>query len=139
MFVAIETNGASHIVIHVPHEGSEKSLPALARMLEQNATFVRSNYSSTDIVKPSMSITLSDSFTKEGHEDVIVIKESSAVLDDTFVNATPEVMTSNAKALKREKDENQRIRTELSFTKSQLEASQAQVQALTNLPEGCPA
>lgn len=139
MFVAIETNGASHIVIHVPHEGSEKSLPALARMLEQNATFVRSNYSSTDIVKPSMQITLSDVFTKEGQEDVIAIKESTAVIDETFVNATPEVMTSNAKALKREKDENQRIRTELSFTKQQLEAAKAQIEALTNLSESCPA
>lgn len=139
MFVAIETNGASHIVIHVPHEGSEKSLPALARMLEQNATFIQSNYSSTAIVKPSMSITLSDTFKKESHEDVIAIKESGAVIDETFVNATPEVMVSNAKALKREKDENQRLRTELSFTKQQLETARGQVEALTNVPEGCPA
>lgn len=44
MFAVIETNGATHIAIHVPHQGAEKSLPALARMLEENATFIRTGY-----------------------------------------------------------------------------------------------
>lgn len=135
MFAAIETNGASHIVIHIPHEGSEKSLPALARLLETNATFIRSDYSDISLVKPSMTISLSDVFTNERSDVVIAIKDSSAVLGDEFVNATPDVMTSNAKALKKAKEENDRLSTEVRFLKSQLEQTTAQVRALTELSE----
>ena len=138
MFVAIETNGASHIVIYVPHDGSEKSLPALARMLETNATFIQANYSEAKLVQPSMTISLHDKFMKETYENevAITIKESTAVLDESFVNATPEVMTSNAKALKKEKDEVAKLRTELSYVKSQLETARSQVEALTAVSEG---
>ena len=132
MFVSIETNGASHIVIHVPHEGSEKSLPAIARMLEQNTTFIRSDYSSIALVKPSMNISLSGVFTHERQEEVFAIKESSAVIGDDFVNATPDVLVSNSKGMKREKDENSRLRTELSFVKQQLAAAKEQLDAIVD-------
>ena len=134
MFACIETNGATHIVINIPHEGSERSLPALARILEQNATFIRSNYSDTQIIKAAMSISLGDTFFKKDDcEHEIIIKESDAILDESFVNATPEVMTSNAKALKKERDENSRIRTELQFLRGQLEVAKAQIDALTEI------
>jgi len=48
MFAQIQTNGATHIIIHIPHEGSEKSLPQLAAMLEQNAVFIQDGYSMYD-------------------------------------------------------------------------------------------
>ena len=134
MFAAIQTNGATHIVIHVPHEGSDKSLPALARLLEQNATFIRHGYSETAIIKPLMFIELGDKLMlKEGADQEIIIKESFSVVDATFVNATPEVLISNAKAIKKERDENLRIRTELSFVRGQLEACKAQIEELNNM------
>lgn len=132
MFASIKTNGASHIVIHIPHEGSEKSLPALARMLEQNAVFLNSNYSDISIVKPSMSIILDNVFKNEHSETVIAINGSGEVLTEDFVNATPEVFVSNAKARKRNQDENSRIRTELSYVKQELERVKAQLQSLVD-------
>lgn len=120
MFAVIETNGASHIAINIPHEGSEKSLPALARMLEQNAVFIKKGYQEVSVVAPVMSITLGNSFVVDNSDDVLVVKESGAVIGDDFVNHTPEVAVSNSKALKREKDEISRLRTELSYTKQQL-------------------
>lgn len=133
MFASIKTNGASHIVIHVPHEGSEKSLPALARMLESNVVFLQSNYSDVSVVKPSMQIILDDVFKNEHSETEIAIKASVDVLSDDFVIATPEVFASNAKARKRDQDENTRLRTELSFVKQELSRVQDQLKALVEV------
>lgn len=133
MFAVIETNNASHVVIHIPHEGSEKSLPALARMLEKNAVFVRSGYSEFSIVKPSMNIVLGDSYKIDRSEEELVIHASTDVLGEDFQIATPEVFTSNAKSLKKKDDEISRQRTEISFLKQQLEQTTAQIKALTEL------
>jgi len=131
MFAVIETNGASQIVIHVPHEGAEKTLPALARMLEKNATFVRTDYSSMAVVKPAMSITLGSSFTIKNSDEELAIAESGVVLGEDFVNASPEVFVSNAQARKKAADEAQRLRTELSFTKDELARLRTQLEELT--------
>ena len=40
MFAVIETNGATHIAINIPMEGADRSLPALAAMLENEAAGV---------------------------------------------------------------------------------------------------
>ncbi len=135
MFATIKTNGASHIVIHIPHDGSDKSLPALVRMLEQNATFINCGYLDTNIVKPTMSIILGDVFKVDSQESELIIKESSAVIGDDFQNWTPEIRTSNAVALKRETDASSKLRIELSFVKSQLEQAKAQITALTDLTQ----
>ena len=131
MFAIIETNGASQIVIHVPHDGADRTLPALARMLEQNATFVQTSYSSMTIVKPAMSITLGSSFTIKNCDEELAIAESGVVLGDDFVNATPDVFISNAVARKKADAEQQRLRTELSFTKDELNRLRAQIAELT--------
>lgn len=131
MFVSIDTKGANHIVIHIPHEGADKSLPAIARMLEQNAVFIRKEWNSAGLVKPEMSIVLGDKFEvdKDGDEP-IVVKESTAVLPDDFVAATPDVFASNAKAAKKAADEAQRLRTEVSHLNHQIESLKAQLQEL---------
>lgn len=134
MFATIDTNGATHIAIHIPHLGAEKSLPALAAMLEQNAVFIRSGYQTADIVKPSMGITLGDKFTCANSETDIVVAESGAVIGEDFVHASPETFTSNAKALKREKDENSRLRTENSFLKQEMEALKNRLAELAGEP-----
>jgi len=133
MFAVIETNSASHVVIHIPHEGSEKSLPALARMLEKNAVFVRSGYSEFSIVKPSMNIVLGDSYKIDRSDEELVIHTSTDVLSDDFQIATPDVFVSNAKSMKKKDDEISRQRTEISFLKQQLEQTTLQLKALTAL------
>ena len=131
MFVSIDTKGANHIVIHIPHEGADKSLPAIARMLEQNAVFIQKSWNSASLVKPEMSIVLGDKFEmdKDGDEP-IVVKESTAVLPADFVAATPDVFVSNAKAAKKATEDSQRLRTEVSHLKDQIESLKAQLQEL---------
>lgn len=131
MFVSIDTKGANHIVIHIPHEGADKSLPAIARMLEQNAVFIQKSWNSASLVKPEMSIVLGDKFEmdKDGDEQ-IVVKESTAVLPADFVAATPDVFVSNAKAAKKATEDSQRLRTEVSHLKDQIESLKAQLQEL---------
>ena len=132
MFVSIDTKGANHIVIHIPHEGADKSLPAIARMLEQNAVFIQKGWNSASLVKPEMSIVLGDKFEveKDGDEP-IVVKESTAVLPADFVAATPDVFVSNAKAAKKATEDSQRLRTEVSHLKDQIESLKAQLQELS--------
>ena len=132
MFVSIDTKGANHIVIHIPHEGADKSLPAIARMLEQNAVFIQKSWNSASLVKPEMSIVLGDKFEmdKDGDEQ-IVVKESTAVLPADFVAATPDVFVSNAKAAKKATEDSQRLRTEVSHLKDQIESLKAQLQELS--------
>lgn len=135
MFASIETKGASHIIIHIPHEGADKSLPALARMLEQNAVFVNRGYQESTVIKPEMSIILGDEFKNENSDSIIIIQTNNSVIDPDFVNYTPDVLISNAKAMRREKDENTRVRTELQFVKQQLATAKEQLAALTAIEE----
>lgn len=127
MFALIETKGASHIAIYVPHAGAEKTLPALAAMLEQNATFIQQGYQELKTVKPSMSIVLGDAHRCENYDLELAIVPSGAVIDESFELASPEVFASHAKAIKKEKDENSRLRTENSFIKSELERVKAEM------------
>lgn len=121
MFALIETNGASHIAIYVPHEGAEKTLPALAAMLERNATFIQQGYQELKTVQPAMSIVLGDTHRCENYGLELAIMPSRSVIDESFVLASPEVFVSNAKVLQKEKDESTRLRTENSFLKSEME------------------
>ena len=134
MFATIDTDGATHIAIHIPHLGVEKSLPALAAMLEQNSVFIRSGYQTADTVKPAMGITPGDKFTCANSETDIVVAESDAVIREDFVHASPETFTSNAKALKRENDENSRLPTENSFLKQEMEALKTRLAELAGEP-----
>ena len=136
MFVSIDTKGANHIVIHIPHEGAEKSLPAIARMLEQNAVFIQKGWDTASLCKPEMSIVLGDKFEldRDGEEPIIV-KESSAVLPPDFVQATPEVFTSNAKARQQAADESQRLRAEVTHLTNQIAALKSQLAELSETAE----
>lgn len=129
MFATIETNGATHIAIHIPHAGAEKSLPALAAMLEQNAVFIRQGYQQLDTVKPKMAITLGDSFSCENYEVVIAVTASTAAPSPEFVPATPAVFVDVSKLRKAKDDEISRLRTELTYVKQQRDALQAAADA----------
>jgi hypothetical protein len=132
MFVLIDTKGANHIAINVPHEGADKTLPALAAMFEQNAVFINKSYGSIETVTPAMSIQLGNrvEFESYGQElAVLPVPKDGNVIDESFVLATPEVYVSYKKALKQKDTEIERLRTELAHTKQQLQDLQDRINA----------
>lgn len=135
MFATIETKGATQIVIHIPHEGADKSLPALARLLEQNAVFVKAGWHEFTTVKPEMNITLGNIHRFDGAEGELLIAESGAVIGEDFAIAAPGVFVSNAAVLKKEREEISRLRSELDHTRNQLARANEQIKALTEVEE----
>ena len=127
MFALIETNQASHIAIHIPHDGADKSLPALAAMLEQNAVFIKTNYSETVTVNPSMTIHLKNTLEISGRECQIAIPvpASKQTLSDDFVIANVEAYVSNKKTLEERDEKISKLTSEVSFLKASLERLQA--------------
>jgi hypothetical protein len=101
MFALIETKNATHIAIHIPHEGADKTIPALVGMLENNAVFISKGYNALEARVPEMSIQLGDKIMLENSETemAICIPGSAWVLDDSFVNEAPEVKVSSQKAI----------------------------------------
>src|SRR6218665_505738 len=132
MFVSIETNGATHIAIYIPGDTAAQSLPQLANMLEQNAKFFRNGYHEHAVVKPSMTITLGDRLKFRDADEEVEVIAPGVVLDETFVVATPEVFSSNAKERKKAGEENSRLRTELQFVRGELERAKERIEALTS-------
>lgn len=131
MFALIETNGATHIAIHIPADGADKSLPALARMLEKNSIFIAKGWHELRPVQPRMSITLGDKIEIEGDVETIIVCESDCVLDDSFVAASPEVFTSNAAFIKKRDEEISRLRTELNHVKNELNAAREMISTMS--------
>lgn len=134
MFAVIETKNATHIAIHIPHEGSDKSLPALAAMLENNATFINKGWREIGVVKPEMSIILGDKFDTESDDaGELLIKASPDVVSDDFVIATPDVFVSNKKAIAKKQEEIDRLRSELQSVKYQLDAANLRINSLVSV------
>lgn len=134
MFALIETNGATHIAINIPLEGAEKTLPALAAMLENNAVFIRKDYNTCETVTPKMGITLGDTLKLEGYEIELKIQKSGAIIDESFVIESPEVRVSNAKGLKTKNELIAKQATEIAFLKSELASLQARFAELPPAP-----
>jgi hypothetical protein len=122
MFALIETKGATHIAINIPHDGADKTIPSLVGMLENNAIFVSKSYNTIETRVPEMSIQLGNKISLENSETelAIFIPDSTNILDDSFVQEAPEVWVSNAKGIKKKDDEIVRLRTELAHVKQQL-------------------
>lgn len=136
MFAQIKTNGAHTILISIPHEGADKTLPALARMLENNAVFINSpNWRENGIVDPEMTIHLGDGLEIESKDEKIRVqfKDSTAVLSEDWQAATPNVFVSNHKAiekleqrLKEKDDQVTLLKLQLEEAKAALAAAQAE-------------
>lgn len=137
MFAVIDTNGANQILIHIPHAGSEKTLPALASMLENNATFIQKGWRELKIMKPTMSIVLGDRIETEenGEAGVLVVKSDSSVIGDDFVVASPEVFVSNKRSLDKKDAEISKLQKELAFVKDQLSDMQRKCSELAGSDE----
>lgn len=130
MFAIIDTKGANKIAIHIPHQGAEKTLPALAAMLEQNATFINSGYYDAVVVKPEMSIHLGDNFQFDTEKPEIVITKNASVISDDFVIDAPEVRISYKKAIEAKDKEIERFRAERDLARAERDALQARIDAM---------
>jgi hypothetical protein len=134
MFAEIKTNGAHTIVIAIPHEGADKTLPALARMLENNAVFFSSpNWRDNNIVQPNMTIHLGDSYQFENRDEKILVQlpDCDAIISSEWQAATPNVFVSNRKAiekleqrLKERDDQVQLLNLQLNQANEKLQAMQ---------------
>lgn len=122
MFALINTKGANHIAIYIPGEDAHKAIPALVGMLEQNAVFVNKGWNSIEAVRPEMSIQLGDKIMLENSDEQFTVasSEQAAILDESFVHATPEVRLSYRKTIEKRDAEIQRLRTELAHARQQL-------------------
>lgn len=129
MFAMIDTKGATHIAIYVPQEGAHLSLPALAGMLENNAVFIRKGWRELALCEPEMTIVLGDTIKTDESEagEIMVVTPSSAVIDNGFVIASPEVLVSNKVALAKKEETIARISTELAHVKQQLAAANERI------------
>jgi hypothetical protein len=131
MFAIIDTKGATHIAIHIPKEGCDKSLPAIARMLESNAVFISKGWREMSVVTPVMSIALGDKFTIDNDTEAMTIAAATEVIDEGFEESTPEVLVSNRAAMAKKDAEIKRLQTELSGTKAMLDQTNERIRALT--------
>jgi hypothetical protein len=131
MFAKIKTNGATDILIYIPSEGSEKSLPSLVKLLEHNAVFVLDSYSELTVVKPEMSILLGDTLeVNKGYgSDVTTLKVSvpgSEYVAEGFVHATPDVFISNKKQVEALEKKITTLTTENKYLNEKVAQLQAQ-------------
>lgn len=132
MFAIIKTNGANEIAIHIPHQGAEKTLPALAAMLEQNATFINRSYYEATVVKPEMQIVLGNTYIVDSEKPTIEIAVSGSVIGDDFVTDAPEVRVSFKKLVDGKDKEIERLRSELSFAKTERDRLQERINELAD-------
>jgi len=138
MFALIETKGATHIAISVPHENAGKSLPALLGMLEKNAVFIQSGYNILKTVEAKVTIELGDQIKQDGREAQLAIRipASEAVIDDSFQLITPQVLISNREAMEAKDKELQRLRLELDTARQKISDLEELVSLREALNEG---
>jgi hypothetical protein len=129
MYALIETKNATHIAIHIPAERANESLPAIARMLETNAVFIKKSWREMETVKASMTIVLGDTYDVDDNEgEALKIISSNDVIGDEFVAESPEVFRSNkAYRDKKEAELKEKCR-EIDSLKLQVEKLQASLQ-----------
>lgn len=123
MFALIDTKNATHIAIHIPAKGADKSLPALINMLEHNAVFIRRTYHSFEEVVAETSITLGNKLRIDSYDAELVIQEAGLEFEESFEPLTPELVVNHSKMVKRN-DETIKIKNdEITVLKAQWSAA----------------
>jgi len=133
MYALIETNDATHIAIHIPAERANESLPAIARMLENNATFIHQSWRELKIVQAGMTINLGNSFDiKDNEGESLLINSGDDVIGDEFLPESPEVYRSNKAYREKKESEIATQKREIDSLKLQVEKLQASLSAALN-------
>lgn len=130
MLLNIKTSNATNIVINLPSD-KIAYVQNVVDLFEQNAVFVNAGYSNIETVKPLFDITLGSSvvFNKNYHDETeLAITSDKTVVIEDFEVATPEVLTSNKKAveslkakLKKQEDENKCLQMTIDKLKERIE------------------
>jgi hypothetical protein len=136
MFALIETKGATHIAIHIPAERAHESLPAIARMLEKNATFIEQSWREQKTVKPVMTISLGDEFEISNSDgEVLKIASDANVIGEEFIAESLGVFASNKEYRAKKEAEIAGLRREIDSLKLQNEKLQSALSAATSQEE----
>jgi hypothetical protein len=133
MFAEIKTNGAHTIVIAIPREGADKTLPALARMLENNAVFFSSpSWRDNNIVQPNMTIHLGDSYQFENRDEkfLVQLQDCAAIISEDWQAATPNVLVSNREAIDKLEKRLEERNNQVQLLKLQLDEANEKLQAM---------
>jgi hypothetical protein len=122
MLMIIKTNGVTHIAINVPTGAYSTMLPSLVSLLENNATFIKQDWSTIEKLEADISVELKSKFTSErdGMELVITSEDAVAISED-FTAVSPEVVVSIKKALESKQKEVAKMRRERDDYKRRLE------------------
>jgi len=130
MYALIETKDATHIAIHIPAEKAAESLPAIARMLETNAVFIKKSWREMETTKASMTIVLGDTYDIDNNDgEALKIITSGDVIGDEFVAESPEVYRSNKAYRDKKEAELKEKSREIDSLKLQIEKLQASLKA----------
>jgi hypothetical protein len=133
MYALIETKNATHIAIHIPAERANESLPAIARMLETNAVFIKQSWREMETVKASMTIVLGDTYDIDNNEgEVLKVISSNDVIGDEFIAESPDVYRSNKAYREKKEAEITAQKREIDSLKLQVEKLQASLAAALN-------
>jgi len=137
MYAIIETKGATQIVINIPLDGAEKSLPMLAGMFEKNATFINKGWREINLVRPEITVVLGNDYhvTVDETDMVIQPSEHPNIIDNGFVLADQDVFISNRKQREALESKISSLNTELQYQKDLVAKFREQVDALTSLEE----
>lgn len=109
MFINIDTNDATNILIYVP-SSANSSLCSLIELFENNAVFIKDGWSSLTKVKPKASITIGDTFvgrSQNGEVEYTVAKSDAVVEDFEVVSA--ELFISFKEAKEKIESENKKL------------------------------
>lgn len=122
MFALIDLKDANYMAIHIPAEGADKAIPALAKMLETNAVFVRKNWNDINVTKVNMSIVIGNQLEFDNHDFQMLIKEVDFTFPEGFNFLAPEVLISCKKALEEKEAKIKKLNTEIEYLKSNSES-----------------
>ena len=133
MLMIIKTNGATHIAINVPTTiGASTMLASLVNLFENNATFVKQDWSSLEEVDPSITVELKDKFVSErGELELLITNENAVHVSEDFTALTPEVLVSYKKRLDYYQKDMERMKYERDDYKRKLEMLQEKFDELT--------
>jgi len=128
MLMIIKTNGATHIAINVPTGASSTMLPSLVSLLENNATFVKQDWSTLERVDADISVELKHKFVSERNEtELLITSEDAVAISEDFTAVSPEVMVSIKKTLENKNKEVEKMRRERDDYKRRLELLEEEV------------
>lgn len=134
MFIKVDLNGATNILISIPSEGSEKTLPAIINMLEQNAVFIEDSWNKFEETKPNCSIVLGDRYSsKRRNEDADYTVAPSNCVIDGFEPVNNQLFISFNEYKEKAVEEHRKLTKELNELKEKNKSLIEKIEVLAGL------